>query len=231
MIEVKLNEFNGPLDLLLDLIKSEKLDITRISLAKVTDQYLAYINNLENIAADEVADFLLVAAKLLFIKSKVLLPKQEDDEEESDLVSQLRIYKQYLEASKNVNKIIKKGRFLFSRISGIKNEIVFAPPKELNKKILAKRFQDFLERRVKEEVETEKGLIVRKISIHDRIMEITDLLKEQKSFILNKLFTPFTLKEEKVVSFLAILELARREKVIIRQDELFADITIDSFIN
>lgn len=231
MLEVKLKEFNGPLDLLLDLIKSEKLDITRISLAKVADQYLAYMDNLKEIAASEVADFLLVAAKLLFIKSKVLLPKQEEEEDESDLLSQLRIYKQYLEASKNINKIIKKKNFLFSRAGGLKNEAVFAPPKEMNAEILNRYFQNFLARLEKEEVAIEQGSIARKISIHERIMEISDLLKKQKSFILNKLFTPFTRKEEKVVSFLAILELARREKISITQDELFSDITIDSFIN
>ena len=135
MIEVKIDQFKGPLDLLLDLIKREKLDITQISLAKVTDQYLEYIESIKEIEAEEVVDFLLVAAKLLVIKSKVLLPKEDEDEDESDLVWQLRIYKAYLEASKKIDKIINQKNFLYTRQVAIRSEVDFSPPKSITKKV------------------------------------------------------------------------------------------------
>jgi len=83
MYQIKLEQFNGPLDLLLCLIEDEKLDISQVSLAKVTDQYLSYIERSENISATELADFLVIATKLLVIKSKTLLPDLVDGEEDS----------------------------------------------------------------------------------------------------------------------------------------------------
>jgi segregation and condensation protein A len=227
MVEVKMDQFKGPLDLLLDLIKKEKLDITQISLAKVTDQYLEYIESLKEIEAEEVADFLLVAAKLLVIKSKILLPKEEENEEESDLVNQLRIYKAYLEASRKINKIINKNTFLFTRQVTIKSEVVFSPPKSITKKVLKETFNNFLAMFNKEVVSNEKDRIIRKISIQERIREIYKILKTKKSFVLNSFFTPFTGKEERVVSFLAVLEMIKKKEVNVRQEKLFDDIVVN----
>ena len=222
-----MDQFKGPLDLLLDLIKKEKLDITQISLAKVTDQYLEYIESLKEIEAEEVADFLLVAAKLLVIKSKILLPKEEENEEESDLVNQLRIYKAYLEASRKINKIINKNTFLFTRQVTIKSEVVFSPPKSITKKVLKETFNNFLAMFNKEVVSNEKDRIIRKISIQERIREIYKILKTKKSFVLNSFFTPFTGKEERVVSFLAVLEMIKKKEVNVRQEKLFDDIVVN----
>src|SRR3989344_4119781 len=92
----KLEEFEGPLELLLKLIEDEKLDITTISLAKVSDQYLAYIKNEEELPSEEVADFLVVAAKLIYVKSKYLLPAlQLEEEDGEDLEQQLKIFREY----------------------------------------------------------------------------------------------------------------------------------------
>jgi segregation and condensation protein A len=227
MVEVKTDQFKGPLDLLLDLIKKEKLDITQISLVKVTDQYLEYLESLKEVAAEEVVDFLLVAAKLLVIKSRVLLPKIEDLEDESDLVNQLRIYKAYLEASKKVNKTISKQNFLFIRQVAVKTEVVFSPPKSLSKKVLKETFNNFLERISKDVASNERERIIRKISIQERIREIYKILKTKKSFVLNSFFTPFTGKEERVVSFLAVLEMIKKKEVNVSQEKLFDDIIVN----
>ena len=95
--QFKLNDFEGPLELLLTLINNSKLNINEISLAEITDEYLEYIDDNENLSIDEIADFLVIAAKLLYIKSKLILPEAMsfiDDEDSADLEKQLKIYKQ-----------------------------------------------------------------------------------------------------------------------------------------
>ena len=96
---IKIDKFQGPLGLLLQLIEKEELDITEVSLAKISDQYIDSIKNTKNIDPGETADFLVIAAKLLFIKSKALLPylyPEEENEEIEELESQLRMYKEFL---------------------------------------------------------------------------------------------------------------------------------------
>ena len=129
---VKLPDFEGPLDLLLYLIEREELDITRVSLAKVTGSYLEYIHLLEQLQVDQVADFLVVAAKLLLIKSEALLPRPpaiKSDEEEDvgdDLVKQLLLYKQYKESA----------RKLFDReTAGLHTYVRVAPPPKIEAKL------------------------------------------------------------------------------------------------
>jgi segregation and condensation protein A len=109
MKDIQLDQFEGPLNLLLKLIEDQELDITQISLAEVADQYLKLLHTQESWSADELADFLVIAAKLVLLKSKVLLPSlQLTDEEEGDareLERQLKLLKSYLDASKHVEKL------------------------------------------------------------------------------------------------------------------------------
>ncbi|MBT4277406.1 segregation/condensation protein A [Candidatus Falkowbacteria bacterium] len=226
MLKVKFDQFEGPLDLLLKLIKNEKLDITQISLVHITDQYLSYVGKIEKIAPQEVADFLLVAAKLLHLKSKVLLPEIEDEEDEEDFLKQIKIYKEYLDASKKINKILNKKRFLFSRNSNIKKQVFFSPPKMITTEKIKEVFNDFLARFIKDVDNIEEDKITRRISIQDKIKEINHLIKNKKQFILNYIFNSSTPKEEKVVSFLAVLEIVRKGEVLVGQKELFSEIVV-----
>ena len=117
-MQFKLEQFEGPLDLLLQLIEDQKLEITNISLAQVTDQYIQYLNHAHDLRPEDLADFLVVAAKLLYLKSRALLPALRLDEEEADageLEKQLKIYKEYLDASKKIEQMIKAGHFAFAR--------------------------------------------------------------------------------------------------------------------
>ncbi|NCF75018.1 MAG: segregation/condensation protein A [Xanthomonadaceae bacterium] len=226
MLKVQLDQFNGPLDLLLSLIKKEKLDITQISLEKIADQYLSYVEQLKNVVTDEVADFLLVAAKLIFIKSKALLPEEEKEEEDKEeLLQQLKIYKQYLEASKKINKIIIKGNFLFARNVKRRDQIVFNPSKNLKISILHKTFKNFLNNLEKDDFIIGKDKIIKKISVYDKIKEINFIMKKAKKFVLNQ-STFWTFKSEKIVGFLAVLELIKDQNILVKQEELFADIII-----
>src|SRR3989339_2092263 len=137
MHKFSLEQFEGPLDLLLQLIEKQKLQITEISLAKVTDQYLNYLDQNKDIPKTEVADFLLIASKLIYLKSKYLLPdfSLADEEDSASLEKQLRIYRQYYEASKLVDKQFSDlSKVSYARLLPYKLPIEkgFAPPTSLD---------------------------------------------------------------------------------------------------
>ena len=113
----KIDKFEGPLGLLLQLIEKEELDITQISLAKIADQYIEYIKQAKELKPEELADFLVVAAKLLLIKSRALLPflKGEAEQEIQEFEEQLRMYQEFLSAAKKLEIIIGQKRFSFAR--------------------------------------------------------------------------------------------------------------------
>lgn len=110
MLQIKTEKFQGPLNLLLKLIEKEKLDITEVNLAKIANQYIEYIKKLTKIDPDDLADFLVVAAKLLLLKSKALLPYLcfEDEDETDELEKQLKMYKEFLQATEQIENIIKE---------------------------------------------------------------------------------------------------------------------------
>ena len=119
MNEIKIDKFQGPLSLLLKIIEKEELDITSINLAKIADEYLTYIKNSADILPESMADFLLMATKLLYIKSKALLPflfSEDDQAEVEDLEEKLKMYKDFVDLSIKVQKIIGKKKFSFFRI-------------------------------------------------------------------------------------------------------------------
>lgn len=227
MLQVKMEKFEGPLDLLLKLIKNEKLDITEISLVKIADQYMDYIKETDNLSAGGMADFLLVAARLIFLKSKILLPKISENEEEKDeLIEQLKIYKKYLDATKKIEIIISRGNFSFSRAKNAEQEAFFNPPSKINKKKLSEIFKNFLNSSKQLEVEFEQGSLKKRISIQDKIAQILDLIKSKKRFVFNSIFFAKVNKDEKVVSFLAILEIIKQNNALVIQERMFADIVV-----
>src|SRR3990172_3561772 len=170
---VKLDKFEGPLDLLLELIESAKLDISQISLAAVTDEYLRRLQENPQIPPEELADFLVIASRLLYIKSRLLLPflNLGEAEAEGDLEAQLKIYKEYLDASKVVAAMIGKRRFLFVHEKLPHIEIGFAPPKKLTVAQLAELFRTVL-RRLELIVRLPQAVIEKTVSIHEKITEI-----------------------------------------------------------
>src|SRR5574344_1562914 len=109
MMELKLEKFEGPLGILLKLIEQEELDITEIALASIADEFLAYVETSENIGPEEMADFLVMAARLLYIKSKALLPylvSAEEEEEITELENQLKMYKEFVDASSKIAQLV-----------------------------------------------------------------------------------------------------------------------------
>lgn len=147
MIDIKIEKFQGPLNLLLQLIEKEEMDIAEVSLAKIADQYIEYIKITDKISPDDMADFLVVAARLLLIKSKALLPylcAGEEEEEIKELENQLKMYKEFLEAAKGVDFLLGKKKFMFGREFNRKlilnNLNFFSPPR---KNLLPKTWKMF----------------------------------------------------------------------------------------
>lgn len=221
-----LEQFEGPLDLLLKLIEDEKLDITTISLAKVTDQYLAYLQEQEDmLPAEEIADFLVVAAKLIYIKSKYLLPSLELEEEEGDLEQQLKIYREYYQASKVIHKMIGKKKFSYVRTVPFKlpRELHFSPPQHLTTTALADAFKLVIG---KLEVIIRLPMIFLKntISIREKIQSLKDAIG-RGILHFHKLYDRSN-KQDIIVSFLALLELVKTRHVAVEQTTMFSEITI-----
>jgi len=231
MLNFKTEKFEGPLSLLLKLIEKEKMDITQISLAKITDQYVKHIRNSQNINPDDVADFLVVAARLLLIKSRALLPYLEPEEEQDieEFERQLKMYKEFLDASKNVEKLIGKKKFSFSREFNRKiilnNIQIFSPPKKLKKQNLSEVFQNLISNLEPKEKLEEKA-IEHKINIEDKILSIQKMLINKIKVSFNKLLNNANSKTEVIVSFLAMLELIKQRDIVVCQEGLFEDIII-----
>ncbi len=229
MHQIHLEQFEGPLDLLLQLIEKNQLQITEISLAKVTDQYLTYIENSDNLASTEVADFLLIASKLIYLKSKYLLPDFDlaDEDDAGSLENQLKIYRQYYEASKGINRLfVSSRRFAYARRGGYKLPVKqgFSPPANASQDILAGIFADVLAH-IARVVNLPKAMIARAISIGEKITDIQNMIKNAQTFNFKKILKKND-KTEIVVSFLALLELVKRREVTVEQKNLFADLNI-----
>ena len=131
MLTIKLEQFEGPLDLLLQLIEHEKLDVTRVSLSMVTDQYFESLSHLQsNLRIDELADFLVIASKLLLIKSHCLIPtpNQEDEQEIEELEKRLRLYREFVRAGAAINQLWNRHAELYTRPRPLAAEhISFSP--------------------------------------------------------------------------------------------------------
>jgi len=227
--QIKIEQFEGPLDLLLQLTEDQKLDITRVSLAKIADQYLEYIANTQNITLQHLADFLSVASRLILIKSKALLPMLEFTEEEeaeiSDLEHQLAEYKKFKEASKNVSAIFGSQKSAFSRESFLGQSVVFFPPENMTAEDLAKIFSKILgEIPLIEKLEEE--MVREVLTLEEKIEHLQSTLRERVETSFSELVKNAKDKIEVVVSFLAMLEMVKQRIIHVEQDELFSEINM-----
>lgn len=229
MQKVRVEQFEGPLELLLELIEQEKLDITEISLSKVTEQYLSYLAELEDRNPDELADFLVVASKLLLIKSRILLPELVTDEEEgTDLAFQLKMYKEYYDASKKIQKLLLSKQFSFSRQKpAIPIMPVFNPPQGMNAEVLKQLFIGVL-KEIEPIIELPREIVRRKISLQEKISNIHSMLQEKAQVHFSSLMKNAESKMEVIVTFLALLELVKQKHIVVRQQSTFDEIIVES---
>lgn len=231
--KVKLNIFEGPLDLLLFLIKRDKIDIYDIPIKKVTEQYLEYLKLMKMLDLEIAGEFLVVAATLIHIKSKMLLPQEEEEEqpEEEDpreeLVKQLLEYKKYKDAADRLSMLKKEQRGVFFRQgSGKKEKVVSRDGAEYFEASLfdlITAFQKVLKGVPKE---TFHKVIKNEFTVSDKIHEIYHILTETPTLFLSELIGKARNKDEVVVLFLAILELIKMREVLAVQEDSFAEVKV-----
>lgn len=228
MYEIKIEKFEGPLDLLLKLIEREELDITQVALARVTDQYIEQLKQLAEIPAEELADFLVVAARLLFLKSKMLLPllHWDQEDEDGDLEKRLRMYKEYVEAAKKVQAMLSKRRHTFVREKPPVAALGFAPPKDFTAEKMAEFFRETL-RRLVPVVKPPEGVIEKTISIHEKIRHIQALISKHARMKFTGMIKAAETRAEIIVTFLALLELIKQGQVTVKQHSHFGDIELE----
>jgi len=228
---VKTHTFEGPLDLLLDLIEKRKLYIGDVALAKVTDDFIEHVKQFANMPIGESAHFILIASTLLLIKSKSLLPELnltiEEQGDIHDLEIRLQIYKRIKEASKNIEKLFGK-EMIFPQSQSRSFIPVFVPDPEFTLLKSLNSLKDLFNRLPKSE--NLPKLAVKKIlNIEDMISDLTKRISQQ----LKMSFNQFTAehKGEKInviVSFLAMLELVKHGVLQVSQASHFADIEMET---
>jgi segregation and condensation protein A len=231
--KVKLEIFEGPLDLLLYLIKKEEVDIHEVSMEKITKQYLAYINTFKLLNIDIAAEFILMAANLMYIKSRTLLPKSEQPPEEEgdeddprwDLIRQLIEYKKFKDAASFLLKreVEMDGSFAY-QTETLKDE---TPPELAEVSIfdLIRSFQNVLKRF--EEAHDFGSIVDDRFTVADKIEMLMDRLQPGEAMRFENLFEKATTKAEVIVTFLALLELMKLNQFIIRQNSILGEIEVE----
>ncbi|HAI74225.1 MAG TPA: hypothetical protein DCS28_01430 [Candidatus Moranbacteria bacterium] len=228
MYNVKLEKFEGPLDLLLELIEKEKLNITELNLAHVADQYLEYIKDNKNIHLENLADFLSVAARLILIKSRALLPilkfSDEEEEEIKDLAQQLAEYKKFKEIAARIRKLALAERICFSREQQ-KIESVFYPPENINAFDLKKYFQKVLAE-IPLAAILQEEIVSEIVSLEERISDLEIMLRKKMETCFSELVFCAKDKIDVIISFLAMLEMVKQRIIKVEQQELFQEIKL-----
>lgn len=232
MTTYKIQQFEGPLDLLLQMIQNEELDITSVSLAVVAEQFVEYIQkNPDGISGEELTDFLVVATQLLLLKSQLLLPNVELDDELSPdaLETQLKLYRRFISAAQALQEKISQGQFLYARKkSRLQIEPEFSPPPSLAVEQMQEIMQDVI-KRLEPIIILPESVMQKTVSMHEKMTHIQKLLKHSKGVSFRKLLENSQSKIEKIISFLALLELVKQEEILVKQKQPFEDILINRY--
>jgi segregation and condensation protein A len=227
--QIVLDKFSGPLDLLLQLIEQEELDISQVSLAKVTDQYLSYLDQSPDLPATELADFLVVATKLLVIKSKILLPQMADEEEDSaeQLEAQLKMYKEYLEASKKIEAMIGLRHYAFTRERlPIDYRPKFSPPPNIQLDSLAEAFKEVI-KRIEYVTSLPQKIMERVVSLKEMVTGIREALHRSQKMNFKEVIANAKTKADVVICFMALLELIKSGEAAVNQKGIFDEIEVE----
>ncbi len=232
---IHLNVYDGPLDLLCDMISKQKIDIKDISIIEITKQYLAYLNMLEEMDLEVTSDFITMATKLLEIKSKYLLFSQRELDEEEDprleLMEQLKEYKKYKKASEVLKDNVDYLNQLYYRT---REEIIIDDKMDLSeisiesiKSILPYIFKvkNIKDEETKKDERLNKIVRGKIISVEEKIEYIENILMTTNRVSFNKIIQNNT-KEEVIATFLSLLELMKSKRIVVIQENFFEDIII-----
>ena len=232
---IKIENFEGPLDLLCHLIDKNKMSIYDINLNEISDQYIQYLNEMEEMNLEIASEFVVMASTLLYLKSKNLLPKQEEEEEElteEELIRRIIEYKKY----KEISKVLKQNYDINGNRYYKNQEPIKLPKQKLEKeydnKIIPQIYKELMERnsvKLNQNAKNiEKIALVENYTVASKVKEMFKVLVKQKRFVFNKLFSLNKHNRQEVVTaFSGLLEMSRRKKVETTQEELFGDITVE----
>jgi segregation and condensation protein A len=233
--KVHLDIFEGPLDLLLYLIKKDELDIHTISIERITKQYLDYINTFKLLNIDLASEFIVMAANLMYLKSRTLLPRTEqppeedveDDDPRWELIRQLIEYKKFKDAAGflSIRELEQQGRFAHQPDPGDKPPEEPATLAEVSIFDLIRAFQNVLKRF--EESHDLGDIVDDRFTVSDKIEFLLDRFKPGQALTFDTLFQTATTKSEVIVTFLAVLELMKLNQFVVRQDHLLGAITVE----
>ncbi len=232
---IKTENFEGPLDLLCHLIDKNKMNIYDIKIREIADQYMLYIKQMEQMNLDVTSEFLVMASTLLYLKSKSLLPKQVEEEEElteEELIRRIIEYKKY----KEIIKKLKENYEQYSKRIFKSTEQIELPKQKIendyNATTISKIYEELI-RRNKEKI-NENAKNIEKIAITDtytvaeKVKEMFKELAKSRKFVFNKLFSiKKRNKQEVVTAFSGLLELSRRNKVTTEQEDVFGEIVVE----
>lgn len=232
---IKIENFEGPLDLLCHLIDKNKMNIYDIKLSEITDQYIEYINEMEQMNLEVTSEFLIMASTLLYLKSKNLLPTEADDERElteEELLQRIIEYKKYKEISKKIREFYEENSKRFFKLQ---EEIELPKQKlerEYKKDTIIELYAQIVENnknRLNQNAKNiEKIAITDTYTVGSKVKEMFRELLRKPRFIFNKLYkVSENNKQEVVTAFTGLLELSRRSKVTTSQEELFGDIVVE----
>ena len=236
---IKIDNFEGPLDLLCHLIDRNKMNIYDIKISEIADQYIEYINQMEENNLEVTSEFLVMASTLLFIKSKGLLPNQVEAEEElteEQLIQRIIEYKKYKEITSKLRANYDEFSKRFFKIA----EVIELPKQKLeveySKEILPDLYKKLIERnneKINQNAKNiEKIAIVETYTVASKVKEMFKELVRKPKFVFNKLYSLSKCnKQEVVTAFTGLLELSRRNKVTTVQETLFGDITVEKTRN
>lgn len=232
---IKIENFEGPLDLLCHLIDKNKMNINDVNLSEITDQYIDYINKMEEMNLEVTSEFLIMASTLIYIKSKNLLPKASDDEEEiseEELLRRIIEYKKYKEISKTLKEMYKNNAVRFFKNA----EVIELPKQKLernyDKSVIVDAYQKVVksnEEKVNQNARNlEQIAVIEKYTVASKVKQMLTILVKRPKFVFNTLFSLKQCEKAEVVSaFSGLLELSRRSEVMTNQDKLFGDISVE----
>ena len=232
---IKTENFEGPLDLLCHLIDKNKMNINDIKISDITDQYMEYIKQMEEMNLDITSEFLVMASTLLYLKSKSLLPKQENEEEElteEELIRRIIEYKKY----KEITNKLKENFLTYSKRFFKQAEEIELPSqkieKDYDKSIIPEIYEKLIKRNVEKVNENAKNIeqiaITDTYTVASKVKDMFRALVKHKKFVFNKLFSVKEHnKQEVVTAFSGLLEMSRRNKVVTNQEDTFSDILVE----
>lgn len=234
---VRLDVFEGPLDLLLHLVKKNEVDLSDLPVATITDQYIAYIDLLQQLDLDRAGEYLVMAATLLHLKSRLLLPSEEVVDEESgedpraELGRQLLEYQRFREAAEMLDRNSMLGRDVFTRVP-LRNEAIDGQDvvRDVMDEIYDVSLGDLLDALQEVLKNAEPGIVhqvlLEQVSLRERVCLVLDLLRERTQVAFTDLFSTDISRLQILVTFLAALELVRTRIIDINQDERFGPIML-----